>query len=119
MSRKNKTKEERTRNGGSKFTDLYDSLPKPVKIQELGDDKDSDDSTAKNKKKKKKDKKEKKKKKKKEKDRSDKDDSRKKKRELESQIYLAKRIAEKEKREKKNRYDLSSNIPCCKLIKNI
>ena len=96
---------------GSKVNALYENLPKPEIIQALGDDQDSEDSTAKNKKKKKKDKKEKKKKKKKVKDRSDKDDSRKKKRELESQIYLAKRIAEKEKREKKNRYVFSINFP--------
>ena len=85
-------------NGNSKVTDLYGDLPEPVK-QELDDEVGSDDKASKSRKKKKKDKKEKKKKKKKDKERDEKDESRKRKRELASQISLAKKIAEKDIRE--------------------
>ena len=102
LKKVSRTKDLVHQNGGGKPSDLYENLPEPV-LQEQCNEEDSDDSTTKSKKKKKKDKKEKKKKRKKDKDRGDKDDSRKKKRELASQISLAKRIAEKEKRETRSR----------------
>ena len=93
------SKNDGKQNGKSKSNDLYENLPKP-EIQDHCEDEDSDDSTSKSRKKKKRDKKDKKKKKKKEreKDREDKDDLRRKKRELATQISLAKKIADKEKR---------------------
>ena len=97
-------KGEEKKNGEAKSSNLYENLPDPKNLGSCDDE--SDNSSAKTKKRRKKDKKEKKKKKKKEKerDRSEKDDIHKKKRELESQIHLAKKIAEKEKREMRQRY---------------
>ena len=89
-------------NGNSTEADLYGDLPEPVQ-QEPDGAGGSSDNGIKSKKKKRKEKKEKKKKKKKEKDkdREEKDDEQRRKRELASQICLAKKIAEKEKREKR------------------
>ena len=92
------------KNGDANSSNLYENLPDPKNRGSCDDE--SDNSSVKTKKRRKKDKKEKKKKKKKEKerDRSEKDEIHKKKRELESQIHLAKKIADKEKREMRRRY---------------
>merc|ERR1739844_882373 len=96
---KDDTSDEEQQNNISQSTKLYDDLPEPKKSEPRQEDL-SDESTTKGKKKKKKDKKEKKKKRKKEKGKDrEKDDSRRRKRELATQITLAKKIADKEKRE--------------------
>ena len=99
MPEKDGTSDEEQPKNISPSTKLYDDLPEP-KHSEPREEDLSDESTTKGKKKKKKDKKEKKKKRKKEKDKDrEKDDSRRRKRELATQITLAKKIADKEKRE--------------------
>ena len=99
MPEKDGTSDEEQPKNISPSTKLYDDLPEP-KHSEPREEDLSDESTTKGKKKKKKDKKEKKKKRKKEKEKDrEKDDSRRRKRELATQITLAKKIADKEKRE--------------------
>ena len=99
MPEKDDTSDEEQQNNISQSTKLYDDLPEPKQSEPREEDL-SDESTTKGKKKKKKDKKEKKKKRKKEKEKDrEKDDSRRRKRELATQITLAKKIADKEKRE--------------------